>query len=219
MKYPIRINRYLRDKGIASRREADLLVDEGKVLVNGKPVDKGHMVLEGDDVVVEGERKRYRYLAYYKPRGLPTQDLPGQRSVITDWREKGLYPVGRLDKESEGLLILTNDGRLTPKMLSNKEEYEKEYIVTVREVLNPEMVDILESGMKIGKFGRLLPVKAEMIDDQTMRIVLREGKKKQIRVMFNELAYTVTSLKRIRIGKIELEDLMPGESRPIDIKI
>lgn len=118
MEYPIRINKYLRDKDLASRREADKLVDAGLVFLNGKRAKSGTMVQEGDRVELKGLPKVFQYLAYYKPKGLATQDLPGKESVITRWKSKGLYPVGRLDKESEGLLILTNDGRLVREMLS-----------------------------------------------------------------------------------------------------
>ena len=116
--FPLRINKYLRDKGFASRREADELISVGKVLINGIIAKAGVLVRESDVVVLrEPHKKTYIYLAYYKPRGLPTQGLKGDRSVIADWEKKGLFPVGRLDKMSEGLLILTNDGRVTTKIL------------------------------------------------------------------------------------------------------
>lgn len=219
MDYPIRINKYLRDIGLVSRREADKLVEDGFVLVNGKSVDKGFIVNKGDKVTTKGERKRYRYLAYYKPRGLATQDLPSKRSVITDWKDKGLYPVGRLDKESEGLLLLTNDGRFTTEILSKKDKYEKEYLVTVRENLRLEVINIFRSGMKTEALGKLLPIKADILDEKTIRMILNEGKRHQIRVMLNDLSYTIVSLKRIRIGNIELGDLMPGGTRPIEVDI
>ncbi len=126
MKYPIRINKYLRDSNLASRREADILVEEGLVLVNGRAVNPGYLVKEDDEVALTSNNKKYQYFAYYKPKGLATQDLPGKKSVITEWKDKGLYPIGRLDKESEGLLILTNDGRFAREVLSQKEKYEKE---------------------------------------------------------------------------------------------
>ena len=123
MNYPLRINKYLRDKGFASRREADKLVESGLVFVNGKRADNGAMVNEKDNVLVKRPKgqpeKDYQYLAYYKPRNLPTQDLPGKKSVITEWKDKGLYPIGRLDKSSEGLLLLTNDGRFAREILSD----------------------------------------------------------------------------------------------------
>ncbi len=218
MDYPIRINKYLRDKGYASRREADELIERGLVFVNGAVTKAGCMVEEKDRVEVKEIKKDYQYLAYYKPRGLPTQDLPGKESVVTIWKEKGLYPIGRLDKESEGLLILTNDGRFARRVLLKKGEYDKEYIVTVREKINPSVVGIMEKGMETETFGNLLPVKAEVIGDHKIKMILNEGKRHQIRVMLNDLSYTVTSLKRVRIGNIYLDDLEPGGVRNIKIK-
>ncbi len=219
MNYPIRINKYLRDLGIASRRESDELVEDGFVSVNGEVVKSGFMVNEGDDVVVKDIRKDYQYFAYYKPRGLSTQDLPGIRSVISDFEDKGLYPIGRLDKESEGLLIITNDGRFVREVLSRKDDYEKEYLVTVREDLKPNILPIIESGMKVRGLGQLLPAKAKIIHKKTIKIILNEGRRHQIRVMLNELSYTIVLLKRVRIGNIELGDLQPGEIKPIKVNI
>jgi len=216
MIYPIRINKYLRDMRVASRKEADNLIEEELVLVNDQVVQPGYMVQEGDKVTVLDFKKEYRYLAYYKPRGLSTQDHPGKRSVITDWKKEGLYPVGRLDKDSEGLLILTNDGRITSKILSDKERYEKEYIVTTKEKIDFGIIKILESGMTTKRFGKLLPIKAEIMGDNKIKLILREGKRRQIRVMLEELSYTVESLKRVRIGDIKLDRLKPGESESID---
>ncbi len=215
MKYPIRINKYLRDKNLASRREADKLIEEGLILINGKYAKKGALIREEDNVEIKKIRKDYQTLAYYKPRGLSTQDLPKRESVITKWKGKGLYPIGRLDKESEGLLLLTNDGRLAREVLSQKEKYEKEYIVSLREVVRPSLMQILKKGMKTKTFGRLLPAKAEIIDKKTIKIILREGKRHQIRVMLSELSYNIISLKRVRIGNIEIGSLKPGETRAV----
>lgn len=217
MEYPIRINKYLRDQGLASRREVDKLVEDGLVFINGKKAKNGRLVNEGDKVVVKGERKQYQYLAYYKPSGLATQDFSGKQSVMTEWKNKGLYPIGRLDKESEGLLILTNDGRLTRKIFSGDPKYEKEYIVTVKEPLRRGLPAIFKSGMQTKSLGQLLPAKAEIINKTTLRVILNEGKKHQIRVMLDELHYTVTSLKRVRIGDLKLGDLKPGQTRPFSI--
>ena len=219
MEYPIRINKYLRDMGLASRREADKLVESGLVFVNGKRVDNGTMVNEKDDVLVKGKAKEYKYLAYYKPRDLPTQDLAGKKSVITEWKNKGLYPVGRLDKSSEGLLLLTNDGRFVREVLSDSSKWEKEYLVSVKEPVRPGIIKIFQAGMETQVLGKLLPAKAQMAGTKKLRIILNEGKRHQIRVMLNELNYTITSLKRVRIGNIKLDDLKPGETRPLNIKI
>jgi len=220
MEYPIRINKYLRDKGLASRREADALVEAGLVFINKKRAENGSPVNETDKVSLKenpNDKKVFEYLAYYKPKGLPTQDAPGKPSVISEWREKKLYPVGRLDKESEGLIILTNDGRFAREILSQKEDFGKEYIVTVKEPLRYGLEQIFESGMETETFGKLLPVKSKIIGRNQISMVLNEGKRHQIRVMMNELNYTIASLKRVRIGNIELGSLKPGKTRSLKI--
>lgn len=229
IKYPIRINKYLRDMDLASRREADRLVSAGLVFVNGKRAENGLMVAEQDKVTVldppkpngEGGRqpKKYIYLAYYKPRDLPTQDLPGQRSVITDWKKQKIYPIGRLDKSSEGLLLLTNDGRFARKVLSEDAKWEKEYLATVKEPIHAGIVKIFQQGMETQALGKLLPAKTQLAGDKKLRIVLREGRHHQIRVMLSEMNYTINSLKRVRIGNIKLGTLKPGETRVISVKI
>jgi len=217
--FPIRINKYLRDKGLASRREADKLVQAGSVFVNGKRAENGTMVNEKDNITVKGIKKDYQYLAYYKPRDLPTQDLPGKRSVITEWKAKGLYPIGRLDKSSEGLLLLTNDGRFAREVLSDSKKWDKEYLVAVKEPLRPGIVKIFQAGMDTEALGKLLPAKARIVNQTRLQVILNEGKHHQIRVMLDNLGYTINSLKRIRIGNIKLEKLLPGETRPISVKI
>ncbi len=215
----IRINKYLRDKGLASRREADKLVEGGLVFINGKRAENGMLVRAGDNVAVKGARKQCQYLAYYKPRGLATQDLAGEKSVIAEWKKKGLYPIGRLDKESEGLMILTNDGRLAREILSGNSKYEKEYIVAVKEPLRAGIPAIFKSGMQTKSLGKLLPVKAEIINRTTLRVILKEGKRHQIRVMLSELHCTVVSLKRVRIGDIRLGTLKSGQTRPFSVSL
>lgn len=210
----IRINKYIRDKGLASRREADELIAAGKVFVNGKPAKEGMMISEEDKVELRGEKKSYRYLAYYKPRGLATQAQMGE-SVIAQWRSKGIFPIGRLDKDSEGLLILTSDRRLTSKILGAESEMEKEYLVRVREPLKKNLEAIFKKGMQTDALGKLLPAKAEIESEHTLRVTIQEGKKHQIRVMLAELNYTVEGLKRVRIGKVELGNLQPGETREL----
>lgn len=218
MEYPIRINKYLRDKGLASRREADALIEEGKVFVNNKRAKTGMLIAAKDKVVVKGEKKSYQYFAYYKPRGLATQSQKNFPSVIEDFQKKGLFPIGRLDKESEGLMVLTNDGRVTSKLLGSEEKFEKEYIAKVREKLRGGLPAIFEKGMITKTFGKLLPAKSRLINNHSIAVILREGKRHQIRVMLGELGYTVTDLKRVRIGNIRLGKLKPGEIRPLDKK-
>lgn len=214
--FPVRINTYLRDKGFASRREADELIAAGKVQINGKRAEKGMLVQKDDVIHVRGHaEKQYQYLAFYKPIGMPTQAQPGERSVITDWQKKGLFPVGRLDKESEGLLILTNDRRLTARVLGVDADIEKEYVVRVREQLRAGIPAIFKKGMDTETLGKLLPADATLVDKHTIRIVLTEGKKHQIRVMLSELGYTVSALRRSRVGHITLGRMHPGETRPL----
>lgn len=210
----IRINKYVRDKGIASRREADQLIAQGNVFINGKRAELGDLVNEGDKVTVKGKQKDYQYFLYYKPRGLPTQAPAGTESVITIFSKEKIYPVGRLDKESEGLMILTNDGRVTSKILSQSDKFEKEYIIKVKEKLRPGIIDIFAKGMETESLGKLLPAKAKILGPNSLRVVLKEGKKHQIRIMLAELGYTVTSLKRTRIGQYNIEGMRPQEKRP-----
>ena len=219
MDFPIRINKYLRDSGLASRREADQLVEAGLVFVDGKRAESGQMVQDGQKVTLKGERKKLKYFAYFKPRGLATQDLPGIKNVICDWKKEKVYPIGRLDKESEGLLILTNDGRFAREVLSQKDKWAKEYTVSVRENLTNDVVNKIKAGMDTKVLGQLLPAYARIINKNKLTIILNEGKRHQIRVMLEEYGYTVNSLKRVRIGNIKLDKLNPGESREISVKI
>lgn len=216
MDYPIRINKYLRDKGLASRREADFLIESGLVLVNGKRAQAGMKVSAGDSVELKrGAQKKLEYLAYYKPRGLATQAPKGEPSVIQEWAVKGLYPVGRLDKESEGLIILTNDGRVTAKLLGRESETEKEYVVKTVQPLREGIPAIFAKGMETKPLGKLLPAQARLMNRNTLRVILKEGKRHQIRVMLAELGYTIYSLKRIRVGAISIGTLKPGQTRAL----
>lgn len=214
----IRINKYLRDQGVASRREADELVRAGSVFINGIRASMGTLVEPKDKVTLKGVKdKEYVYLAYYKPRGVPTQSSE-EESVIGQWAEQGLFPIGRLDKQSEGLIVLTNDGRITAKILGADSGFEKEYLVKVKEHLRSGVEGIIKKGMMTETFGKLLPAEARIVGDTEIRIVLHEGKKHQIRVMLGELNYTVTSLKRLRVGGIKLGSLKPGDTRKLTTK-
>jgi 23S rRNA pseudouridine2604 synthase len=210
---PIRINKYLRDQGVASRREADTLIAEGKVLVNGKRAEAGMLVSDRDEVeLAEGSQKERVYRAYFKPRGLPTQGEKRETSVVSEWKKQGLFPIGRLDKDSEGLLILTNDGRITETVLDG-DRFEKEYVVQIAEKVREGIPAILAKGMETKALGKLLPAEGEITGEHTIIVTLHEGKHHQIRVMFAELGLTVTALKRIRIGHVRLSNLKPGASR------
>lgn len=212
----IRINKYIRDKGLASRKEADKLIEKGFVLVNGKRAEMGMLVGVKDKVTLkESGAQKKTCLAYYKPRGLATQTSTDAPSVIDEWQKKGLFPVGRLDKESEGLLLLTDDGRITTSILGADSKLDKEYTVKVREKLRPGIIAIFAKGMETKTFGKLLPAKARILDEHVLSITIHEGKRHQIRIMLDELNYTVTSLKRVRIGKISLGALRPNNTRAL----
>ena len=165
---------------------------------------------------VKNKTKKKTCLVYNKPRGLATQAPDSAPSVISEWQKKGLFPVGRLDKESEGLLLLTDDGRITTAILGADSKLEKEYTVKVREKLRPGIIAIFAKGMDTETFGKLMPAKAKILSDHTISISIKEGKRHQIRIMLSELNYTVTSLKRVRIGKISLGSLKSGATRPLN---
>ena len=147
---------------LASRREADKLVEAGLVFINGKRAENGSIVGQDDKVTLKenkNAKKELLYFMYYKPKGLATQDKSQMQSVIAQWRDKKVYPIGRLDKESEGLLLLTNDGRFAREVLSDKDEFAKEYHVTTAEPIRHGIAEIFAAGMDTDTFGVLKPVK------------------------------------------------------------
>lgn len=215
--YPMRINKYLALKGFATRREADRLVEQGVVYINNKKAVLGQQVNFGDAVEMRGDsRADYKYVAYYKPRGAVTHSaMHGEGDVADEFSKLGLFPIGRLDKESEGLLILTNDGRITERLLSPDNDHTKEYVVTTQEKIRAGIPGILSKGMDTHLYGVLKPAKAKIIDDCVLQIDLVEGKKHQIRIMLDELHLTVRKLKRNKIMNIKLGTLRPGQQREI----
>lgn len=230
MDFPIRINKYLELKGFATRRGADDLIKSGLVMVNDKPAIIGYKVQVSDKVEILAEtrfRGNYVYFVYNKPRGLATEDIVcpenGRRGIKNLATGTGkVFPLGRLDKESEGLIILTNDGRLTDRLLNPKYQHEKEYEVEVREKVSPMHKRILEGGVNsrvvVNGFRRTEKLKAkqvEIVGSQAMRIILTEGKKHQIRRMLAGAHLTVKSLKRVRIMHIKLSNLAPGKYREL----
>ncbi|OGI74551.1 hypothetical protein A2740_02070 [Candidatus Nomurabacteria bacterium RIFCSPHIGHO2_01_FULL_43_16] len=200
----MRINKYLAFKKISTRRGADLLVENKKVFINDKLAVLGSKVLELDKVEVRGaKQKEYEYFAYNKPIG-----------IETDSPKKGFFPLGRLDKNSHGLLILTNDGRITDSLLNPKYFHEKEYIVRTSNKLRGSFKQKMETGVNIeGYITKKCKVK--IINDFTFRIILTEGKKHQIRRMCSALFQEIADLKRERIMNIKLGNLKPGALREI----
>ena len=221
MKFPMRINKYLAHSGIASRREADELIAAGKVLVNGKPAEIGQSITETDQVEVRGKTKQKHYYAYYKGRGVITHSpAAGETDIMsrlkTDYNLTDVSPIGRLDKDSEGLIILSNDGRITGPLLDPEANHQKEYDVAVDKPLSGMFLRIMASGVDIeGYTTKPATVTKHPRNDKRFSIVLTEGKKHQIRRMCAALGYQVQSLKRVRVMNIELGKLKPNQYRII----
>lgn len=223
----IRINKYLADNNFCSRREADVLIKETKVFINGKRAKLGDRVFESDEVKVSGMgAKENFYFAYYKKRGVVTINAQDEEKEIKDVAEfpvEGIYPLGRLDKESEGLLIFTNDGRLTDALLNPKKSHEKEYSVKVDKKISNSFIQSMIGGVNIGNAGNIRnyktkPALVRKTDFDSFDIVLTEGKNRQIRRMCGALGYAVKKLKRFRILNIELRKLKPNTFRQIEGK-
>lgn len=221
VEYPMRINRYMYVKNISSRREADRLIEKGLIKINGKRAVLGQKVQEGDSVELVGKakniKKNYVYYAFNKPKNMIShspQDGEESADECIDVPEK-VSVVGRLDKDSHGLMILTNDGRIVDKMLNPKYEHDKEYVVKVDKELKKTFKAKMEGGVNIERYITK-PAKVKVLSEKTFKITLTEGKKHQIRRMTMALGYTVKDLKRKRIMNIELKNLRKGEWRKID---
>lgn len=213
--YPMRINKYLAHKNLCTRREADTLISAGKVLINGTPAKLGDKVSETDKVDVRFRVKKYRYYAYNKPRGVITHSPQGDEKEIKQVVPlAGVFPIGRLDKDSSGLIILTDDGRITDKLLNPEYVHEKEYEVSVREELKSNFKARMEGGVSIEGY-RTKPCTVHILGEKRFSIVLTEGKKHQIRRMCAALGYVVDWLKRVRIMNIRITGLKESAHRPI----
>ena len=219
----VRLQKFLADAGIASRRKAETLIADGKVKINGAVVTKpGTLVDEHQDTVecngvsVTLKTKKV-YLAVHKPVGYISSASDGQgKSILSIIGSKErIYPVGRLDRDSCGLLILTNDGEFTNRITHARFGCEKEYFVTLDQDLAAGDIKKMERGMRLADGTKLRGVKVMMAKNKSARLALKEGVNRQIRRMLGTLGYTVVKLKRIRIGKLELGSLKAGEWKSI----
>ena len=219
----MRLNKYLSSHGVCSRREADRLIEEGRVSVNGETASTGLQVNEGDLITVDGKPVRETveeiFLAVNKPRGVvvTTDRTWGDRVLedIISCRER-VFAVGRLDKESEGLILMTNNGDASNLIQKAHERHEKEYVVSVDRPVTEQFLKGMRSGVLLEEVGRTTrPCTVSKIDDHSFDIVLTEGMNRQIRRMCSSFGYRVTSLKRIRIMNILLGDLPSGASREL----
>jgi len=217
---PTRINKYLSEVGYCSRRVADRLIKIGKVTINGKIPEMGTKVEEGDLVEVEGQRieqsakQKKIYLAFNKPVGIVcTTDRGAEVDNIIDFIKypKRIYPIGRLDKPSEGLIFLTNDGDIVNKILRARNNHEKEYIVVVNRPINRDFIQRMSNGVEIlDTITRNCYV--EQLGPKKFKIILTQGLNRQIRRMCESLGYRVRSLRRVRIMNIKL-DVPSGKYR------
>lgn len=213
----VRINKYMALKGLCSRREADALIKAGRVKLNGRRAVLGDKVGFGDEVTMIGDappKSNLVYIAYNKPVGIVTHSsVEGEEEIANILNIKeNVFPVGRLDKASHGLIILTNDGRVTDKLLNPKYYHEKEYAVKTFEPLKESTVRKLSAGLRIEEdFTK--PARVKQLGPNMFSITLTEGKRHQIRRMCAALGFGVVDLKRMRIMNVRLGKLKEGEHR------
>ncbi len=223
----MRINKYLSAQGVCSRREADRLLEAGRITVDGVTAMCGQQVDDNSVICIDGsrisdEKPQDVLMAFNKPRGIvcTTTDNQGKNNIV-DYigYDKRIYPVGRLDKDSDGLILLTNNGEITDKILRSVNGHEKEYVVKV----NKKITDTFLKNMADGVYLKELdvttkPCSISRINNYTFRIILTQGLNRQIRRMCQESGYKVESLTRVRIMNIELGELKTGEYRIIEGK-
>lgn len=219
-----RINKYLSEVGFCSRREADRILEQGRITINGKVPELGTKVSDEDEVRVDGKlirepNEKPVYIAFNKPVGIVcTTDTKREKNNIVDYinHPKRIFPIGRLDKPSEGLILLTSDGDIVNKILRARNNHEKEYLVRVNKPITPQFLEKMRAGVPIlGTVTKHCEV--EKIDTMQFRIVLTQGLNRQIRRMCEYLGYEVKKLKRLRIMNIHL-DLPVGQWRDLTEK-
>lgn len=219
----IRINKYLASCGICSRRDADKLIDMGKVYVNGVKASSGMRLDGSEEIIVNGKvvsgPERKAYLAFYKPVGVTVseKDSHAERLIgeLIDYPVRVTY-AGRLDKDSEGLMLLTNDGDLIERMMRGANGHEKEYVVRIKNKVSDELIKKFKEGIYLKDLEQTTrPAFAERLSEYTFKVVLTQGLNRQIRRMCKACGAEVRSLKRVRIVNILLGDLKPGEYREL----
>lgn len=216
----LRINKYLSSIGYCSRREADRLIEQGKITIDGHIALVGEQVTKDQLITINGipvgDKPREIVIAFNKPKGIVCTSSEKEKNNIIDYLHfpTRIYPVGRLDKDSTGLILLTNDGDLTDRILRGKNNHEKEYLVTVQKPLRPEIIHAMEQGIPIlDTITR--PCHIIQIDSHTFRIILTQGLNRQIRRMCEYFGYKVLTLKRVRVMNIHLGELPEGTWREI----
>lgn len=216
----MRINKYLAEAGIVSRRGADQWILDGRVMINGSPAELGSRVEEGDEVKVDGkvisQEQELVYLVLNKPVGITSTTERHIEGNIVDFvgHDKRIFHVGRLDKDSDGLILLTNDGDIVNEILRSENDHEKEYIVTVNERLTDTFLEKMAKGVKILDTVTK-PCKVKKLGPFTFSIILTQGLNRQIRRMCSALGFTIKRLQRVRIMNIDLGDLPVGKWRDL----
>lgn len=216
----MRIQKYISDTGFCSRRHTNRLIIEGRVTVNGIVSEKNTMIAEHDEVLIDGRpiprKEQSVYLALHKPVGITCTAAKEVEGNIIDFVNypTRIFPVGRLDKASEGLILMTNEGDIFNKILRSEHGHEKEYVVTVDKVITEQFVLEMESGVEILN-TITKPCKVEKISDNVFKIILTQGLNRQIRRMCKALGYRVERLQRIRIMNIHLGNLEAGAWREL----
>lgn len=225
----MRLNNYISSTGICSRREADKLIEQKKVLINGKVAQIGQPVNEGDVVKVNGKiikpKKTNVYIALNKPVGITCTTERHVKGNIIDYINypERIFPVGRLDKPSEGLIILTSDGSIVNKILRSENNHEKEYVVTVNKDITSDFISKMSNGVKIfnpitNKNVITKKCKVNKVNNRTFKIVLTQGYNRQIRRMCKVFNYEVKKLQRVRIMNLTLKGIAPGKWRKLTEK-
>ena len=216
-----RLNKFLSERGVCSRRKADALIESGKVRVNGSVAPLGLLVSEDDEIAVDGrlittKRPAKVYLAFHKPVGIMTSVDPLAKDTIRSYLklEEHIFSVGRLDVASSGLLILTNDGDLAERITHPRFDHEKEYVVTVDRPIRQDDLRTMGDGMMI-LGSRTKPAQLKKIGENRFTMILTEGRNRQIRRMCEALGYEVKALRRTRVMNIKLGDLPSGATRAL----
>lgn len=224
MEETVRLNKFLSEKGICSRREADRLVDEGKVMVNGVCAVMGQKVSSADEIVVDGKKVSTKQvkpvlIAVYKPAGIvcTTARFEGEKNIVDMVKyPTRIYPIGRLDKESEGLILMTNLGDLANEISKASNSHEKEYVVTVNNQVTESFLDKMRRGMHLEELNAdTMPCVCTKTGNREFHIILKQGLNRQIRRMCAACGYRVETLKRIRIMNIHLGNIPQGNFRNV----
>ncbi|MBQ8086742.1 MAG: pseudouridine synthase [Lachnospiraceae bacterium] len=226
MEEKIRLNKYISEAGICSRRKADEWIEEGKVTVNGKPAVMGMRVNDTDEIIADGKVVKrdnpFKLIAFNKPKGYACTAHHGDESgIFKNFKlDRDLKYIGRLDKDSEGLLLLTNDGDLCNEISKARNQHEKEYVVTVNRTITDEFLKGMAGGVKIHDSNKDVwvvtrPCKIKKRNDKSFSIILTQGYNRQIRKMCEVFEYKVVKLRRIRVINIEIGNLESGKYRSV----